>query len=47
MVRFQELYGSMQGIVVPGVLLDYSGKRVITSEWVDGDKVRDTPGVVV
>lgn len=39
MVRFRELYGGMPGILVPGVLLDYSGKRVITSEWVDGEKV--------
>lgn len=41
MVRFRELYGTMPGILVPGVLLDYSGKRVITSEWIDGEKVRD------
>lgn len=40
MVRFRELYGDMPGILVPGVLLDYSGKRVITSEWVDGEKVK-------
>lgn len=40
MVRFQELYGGMPGVVVPRVLLDYSGKRVLTSEWVDGEKVR-------
>ena len=39
MVRFRELYGDMPGILVPGVLLDYSGKRVITSEWIDGEKV--------
>lgn len=39
MVRFRELYGAMPGVVVPGVLLEYSGKRVITSEWIDGEKV--------
>ncbi|CAM9789235.1 unnamed protein product [Hapterophycus canaliculatus] len=39
MVRFGELYGGMPGIVVPEVLLEYSGKRVITSEWIDGEKV--------
>lgn len=39
MVRFRELYGAMPGILVPGVLLGYSGKRVITSEWIDGEKV--------
>lgn len=41
MVRFRELYGNMPGILVPGVLLGYSGKRVITSEWIDGEKVLD------
>lgn len=40
MVRFKELYGAMPGVVVPSVLLAYSGKRVITSEWIDGEKVR-------
>lgn len=40
MVRFKELYGAMPGVVVPDVLLPYSGRRVITSEWVDGEKVR-------
>ncbi len=39
MVRFRDLYGAMPGIVVPRVLLDYSGKRVITTEWIDGEKV--------
>lgn len=39
MVLFRELYGSMPGVVVPGVLLDFSGRRVITTEWVDGEKV--------
>ncbi|CAM9247077.1 unnamed protein product [Pylaiella littoralis] len=41
MVRFRELYGAMPGILVPGVLLGYSGKRVITSEWIDGEKLVD------
>lgn len=39
MVRFRELYGAMPGVVVPRVLLDYSAERVITSEWIDGEKV--------
>lgn len=39
MVRFRELYGAMPGVVVPDVLLDYSGTRVLTSEWIDGQKV--------
>lgn len=43
MVRFRELYGAMPGIVVPRVLLKYSGKRVITSEWIDGEKVLPPP----
>eukprot|EP00903_Cladosiphon_okamuranus_P008724 g8356.t1 len=41
MVRFRELYGDMPGILVPRVLLDFSGKRVITSEWIDGEKLVD------
>lgn len=39
MVRFRELYGDMPSVVVPEVLLEFSGKRVITSEWIDGEKV--------
>lgn len=39
MVLFRELYGSMPGVVVPGVLLDHSARRVITTEWVEGVKV--------
>lgn len=40
MLRFRELYGSMSRVVIPRVLLEYSGQRVITSEWIDGQKVR-------
>lgn len=40
MVRFKELYGDIPGVLVPDVLLAYSARRVITSEWVDGEKVR-------
>ncbi|CAN0474149.1 unnamed protein product, partial [Ascophyllum nodosum] len=39
MIRFRELYGSMPLVVVPRVLLKYSGQRVITSEWIDGEKL--------
>ena len=39
MVRFRELYGAMPSVVVPEVLLELSGKRVITSEWIEGEKV--------
>lgn len=42
MVQFRELYHAMPGILVPKVLLDYSAKRVITSEWIDGEKVWST-----
>lgn len=42
MVQFRELYNAMPGILVPKVLLDYSAKRVITSEWIDGEKVCNT-----
>lgn len=39
MVRFRDLYGAMPSVVVPEVLLEFSGKRVITSEWINGEKV--------
>lgn len=39
MVAFRELYGSMPGVVVPSVLLDYSARRVIVTEWIVGEKV--------
>ncbi|CAM9821212.1 unnamed protein product, partial [Discosporangium mesarthrocarpum] len=41
MIRFKELYGDMPGIFVPSVLGSLSGRRVITSEWVEGDKLVD------
>ncbi|CAN0102951.1 unnamed protein product, partial [Ectocarpus sp. 8 AP-2014] len=46
MVQFRELYHAMPGILVPKVLLDYSAKRVITSEWIDGEKLVDNQAQV-
>ncbi|CAM9184861.1 unnamed protein product [Ectocarpus fasciculatus] len=46
MVQFRELYDAMPGILVPKVLLDYSAKRVITSEWIDGEKLVDNQAQV-
>lgn len=37
--RFAELYGGMEEIYVPKIYWDYTGKRVITMEWLDGIKL--------
>ncbi|MGB2924023.1 MAG: AarF/ABC1/UbiB kinase family protein [Limnothrix sp.] len=36
---FAELYGEMEEIYVPKIYWDYTGKRVITMEWLDGIKL--------
>ena len=36
--RFRELYGDIDELRVPDVYEAYSGKRVLTMEWIDGEK---------
>ncbi|KAG5188491.1 ABC1 family protein [Tribonema minus] len=37
-VRFKELYGNIPGIYVPDIYFDLTSRRVLTMEWVDGEK---------
>jgi predicted unusual protein kinase regulating ubiquinone biosynthesis (AarF/ABC1/UbiB family) len=37
--RFAELYGAMQDIYVPKIHWQYTARRVLTMEWIDGTKL--------
>ncbi|MGK7903300.1 MAG: ABC1 kinase family protein [Hormoscilla sp.] len=37
--RFAELYGHLQDIYVPRIYWEYTGRRVLTMEWVTGTKL--------
>ncbi|KAG5179566.1 ABC1 family-domain-containing protein, partial [Tribonema minus] len=39
MRKFQRLYGHLDGIYIPQVYEEFSARRVITTEWIDGTKV--------
>ena len=43
--KFAELYGSMQDIYVPGIYWQYTGKRVLTMEWITGTKLTNLEAV--
>lgn len=37
--RFKELYGHIREIYVPKIYWEYTGRRVLTMEWIDGIKL--------
>ncbi len=37
--RFAQLYGNIEGIYVPGIYRQYTARRVLTMEWIDGTKL--------
>lgn len=39
--RFKKLYGYIEEIYVPKIYWEYTGKRVLTMEWVSGTKLTD------
>ncbi|MBF2056802.1 MAG: AarF/ABC1/UbiB kinase family protein [Cyanobacterium sp. T60_A2020_053] len=39
--RFQELYGHLPEIYVPKIYWEYTGRRVLTMEWIEGTKLTD------
>ncbi len=43
--KFQKLYGYIEEIYVPKIYWDYTGKRVLTMEWIDGIKLTDVDAV--
>lgn len=43
--RFASLYGYFPEIYVPKIYWDYTGRRVLTMEWIDGIKLTDIEAV--
>ena len=43
--RFRELYGYLQEIYIPSIYWDYTGRRVLTMEWITGTKLTDIQAV--
>ena len=41
--RFQELYGGMPRVRTPGIKWDYTARRVLTMEWIEGVKLTNKP----
>jgi len=39
--RFNKLYGYLPEILVPGIYEEYTGRRVLTMEWIDGIKLTE------
>ncbi len=37
--KFAQLYGGMQDVYVPKIYWQYTGRRVLTMEWIDGTKL--------
>jgi predicted unusual protein kinase regulating ubiquinone biosynthesis (AarF/ABC1/UbiB family) len=43
--RFQKLYGHLEDIYVPKIYWPYTGRRVLTMEWVNGTKLTNLEAV--
>jgi predicted unusual protein kinase regulating ubiquinone biosynthesis (AarF/ABC1/UbiB family) len=43
--KFKKFYGYMEEIYVPKIYWEYTGKRVLTMEWIDGTKLTDIEAV--
>ena len=43
--KFKKLYGYIEEIYVPKIYWDYTGKRVLTMEWIEGTKLTDVDAV--
>jgi predicted unusual protein kinase regulating ubiquinone biosynthesis (AarF/ABC1/UbiB family) len=43
--RFAQLYGHVQDIYVPRIYWQYSGRRVLTMEWINGVKLTNPQGI--
>ena len=43
--KFKEFYGYMEEIYVPKIYWEYTGKRVLTMEWITGTKLTDIEAV--
>ncbi len=40
-VRFAKLYGHLPEILIPGIYPQYTGRRVLTMEWIEGIKLTE------
>ena len=43
--RFDELYGYMSDIYVPTIYWDYTARRVLTMEWIEGTKLTELESI--
>jgi len=43
--KFKELYGYIEEIHVPKIYWNYTGKRVLTMEWITGNKLTDIDAI--
>jgi predicted unusual protein kinase regulating ubiquinone biosynthesis (AarF/ABC1/UbiB family) len=43
--RFASLYGYIQEIYVPKIYWDYTGRRVLTMEWIEGTKLTEIEAI--
>ena len=43
--KFKQLYGYMEEIYIPKIYWEYTGKRVLTMEWIEGTKLTDIDAV--
>ncbi|MGF1460278.1 MAG: ABC1 kinase family protein [Leptolyngbyaceae cyanobacterium] len=44
-IRFAELYGHLKDIYVPKIYTEYTARRVLTMEWIDGTKLTNLPAL--
>ncbi|MGV2831077.1 ABC1 kinase family protein [Myxosarcina sp. GI1(2024)] len=43
--KFKELYGYIEEIYIPKIYWEYTGKRVLTMEWITGTKLTDIEAI--
>jgi predicted unusual protein kinase regulating ubiquinone biosynthesis (AarF/ABC1/UbiB family) len=43
--RFRQLYGHLKEIYVPKIYWNYTHRRVLTMEWIDGTKLTNLPAI--
>ena len=43
--RFESLYGYMEDIYVPSIYWDYTARRVLTMEWIEGTKLTELESI--
>lgn len=44
-IRFADLYGHLKDIYVPKIYTEYTARRVLTMEWIDGTKLTNLPAL--